>query len=317
MISGAPGSSPNNRPEIASYAGVMVIERASAGLPSRMLASSAPLGWRSVEAVTYADPPRAEEFTFRPDRLMLVLIISGQFMIERRDRGNWRRDSRGPGSLCVVASGHDTRVRWRATSATPMRSLQLHLSPGAADGAGIPDEATLSDPFLSAGAWALLRALDTGGSALYADSIAQALVAQLDLRARATASPREDTARPLGARQVERVTEYMRAHLADDVTVDDLAAVVNISKFHFIRTFAASTGLTPSRYLRRLRAGTAAGLLTATTLPIAAVAAHCGYRSAGQFAAIFRAEHGVSPSAYRRAHGGARPGQSCGSAISR
>ncbi|MFI5844757.1 helix-turn-helix domain-containing protein [Catenuloplanes sp. NPDC051500] len=295
----------------------MGVERAAAGLPSRMLVSSAPLGWRSVEAVTYADPPRAEEFTFRPDRLMLVLIVSGQFTIERRDRGSWRRDSRGPGSLCVVASGHDARVRWRAASAAPIRSLQLHLSPGATGVACIPDEATLSDPFLSAGAWALLRALDTGGSALYADSVAQALIAQLDLRARAAASPPGGTARPLGARQVEQVTDYMRAHLADDVTVDDLAAVVNVSKFHFIRTFAASTGLTPSRYLRRLRAGTAAELLTATTLPIAAVAAHCGYRSAGQFAAIFRAEHGVSPSAYRGAHGGVGPGDPRNSAISR
>ncbi len=96
----------------------------------------------------------------------------------------------------------------------------------------------------------------------------------------------------------------MRAHLADDVTVDDLAAVVNVSKFHFIRTFAAGAGLTPSRYLRRLRARTAAELLTTTTMPVAAVAAHCGYRSAGQFAAIFRTHHGVSPSAYRSAHGG-------------
>ncbi|MDQ0365007.1 hypothetical protein [Catenuloplanes indicus] len=64
-------------------------ERAAAGLPSRMLGSSAPLGWRSVEAVTYADRPRAEEFAFRPGRSMLVLITSGQFLMERRDRDSW------------------------------------------------------------------------------------------------------------------------------------------------------------------------------------------------------------------------------------
>lgn len=277
--------------------------RSSAVLPSRMLASSAGLGWGSVEAVTYADPPRAEEFTYRPGRSMLVLVTSGQFVMQRRDRGGWRRDARGPGSLCVVAPGHDVRVRWRATSATPMRSLQLHLSPGAMGEESIPDEATINDPLLSAGAWALLRALDTGASALYADSIAQALYAHLALRARTAASPPAGRARPLGARQVAQVTDYMRAHLADDVTVDDLASVANISKFHFIRTFAATTGLTPSRYLRRLRTDTAAGLLTATTVPIAEVAARCGYRSAGQFSTVFRAEHGVSPSAYRGAQG--------------
>ncbi|MDR7327140.1 MULTISPECIES: AraC family transcriptional regulator [Catenuloplanes] len=294
----------------------MGIGRTREGMPSRMLVSSAQLGWKTVEAVTYADPPRAEEFTIRPDRLLLVLITSGEFTLERRHRGAWHRDLRGPGSLCVVGSGQDARVRWFATSDMPMRSLQLHLETDAAGEVPVPGETTLTDPFLSAGAWALLRALHAGGPTLYADSVAQALVAHLDLRARAAAAPPDGTARALGARQIEQLTDYMRAHLADDLTVDDLASVVNVSKFHFIRTFAATTGLTPSRYLRRLRARTAAELLTATTLPIATVAARCGYRSAGQFAVVFRGEHGVSPSAYRSGHG-AGPSDSGRSAIRR
>lgn len=268
-------------------------------MPSRVLASSTHLGWTMVEAVTCADPPQADEFVVRPDRLLLVLVTSGEFTIESRVRGAWRRDSRGPGSLCLVGAGHDTHVRWRATSATPMGSLQLHLKSSAADHASIPGEATLNDSLLSGGAWALLRAMRAGSSTLYADSIAQALVAHLAERTRATAPRPDGRNTPLSVRQVDQVADYMRAHLSDDITVDELAAVINVSKFHFIRTFAATTGLTPSRYLRRLRVRTAAELLSATKLPVAAIAVRCGYRSAGQFAAVFRSGHGVTPSRFR------------------
>jgi AraC family transcriptional regulator len=92
----------------------------------------------------------------------------------------------------------------------------------------------------------------------------------------------------------------MRAHLGDDVTVDDLAAVARVSKFHFIRAFALAAGTTPYRYLRRMRLETAAGLLRRTRHSVARIALDCGYRSTGQFARAFRAEYGVPPTLFRR-----------------
>ncbi len=105
---------------------------------------------------------------------------------------------------------------------------------------------------------------------------------------------------PLGAAQVRRIDEYRRGHLGDDLTVVALAGVANVSRFHFIRAFAATTGLAPHRYLRRLRMRAAADLLATTTYSVARVAVMCGYRSAGQFAAAFRAEHQLSPAEFRR-----------------
>ena len=75
--------------------------------------------------------------------------------------------------------------------------------------------------------------------------------------------------------------------------------MANVSKFHFIRIFARTTGLTPYRYLRRMRLQTGADLLRTTSYSVAQIATRCGYLSPGQFATAFRTEYGVRPSDLR------------------
>jgi AraC family transcriptional regulator len=104
---------------------------------------------------------------------------------------------------------------------------------------------------------------------------------------------------PLSGEQFERVTGYMRARLADDITVEQLAAVAGVSKFYFIRLFSAATGCTPHQYLLRLRLRSAAHLLSTTRHPVSEIVKMCGYASAGQFAAAFRREYGENPAAFR------------------
>jgi AraC family transcriptional regulator len=74
---------------------------------------------------------------------------------------------------------------------------------------------------------------------------------------------------------------------------------VNISKFHFLRTFT-KTGLTPHRYLTRIRVHHAAGLLRTSGLSVQQIAMACGYTSVSRFAAAIRRQYGVSPAGYRR-----------------
>jgi len=269
-------------------------------LPSELVRSSDALGWRAVRAAHYADPGVAEEFVTRSERLLLVLVTSGRYRIESRHGGSWRRASYRPGSIGVTAPGNTSVLRWRSTPGEAMESLHLHLEPGAADGAVFPDALTVHDGYVSASAWALSRALTSQAPALYADSLAQGLTAHLAYRL-ARPSPRPAPApSPLSDREVARVVDYMRAHVGDDITVDDLAAVARVSKFHFIRAFSAATGVTPYRYLRRMRLETAAELLRRTPDAVARIAVRCGYRSSGQFARAFRAEYGVPPQLYRR-----------------
>ncbi|MDR7320615.1 MULTISPECIES: AraC family transcriptional regulator [Catenuloplanes] len=265
-------------------------------LPAVPLLTSRELGWTTADVGMYADPPVCDDYRVEFAKPMIHVALSGRYDRGTRHRGRWQVVDRVPGSICVAPPGEFGRMRWRSTSDVPMRSLHVHLDPVATGGRPIGLAMGVRDPFLSAGVRALEQALRAGGPALYADSVARTLAVHLAWGPRSPAGQRMPR---LSEQQVDQLTDYMRARLADNVTVDDLAGVVGVSRFHFIRVFSATTGQTPYQYLRRIRMAAAADLLRGTAQPIAQVALACGYRSPGQFAAAFRREYGVSPTDYR------------------
>lgn len=100
--------------------------------------------------------------------------------------------------------------------------------------------------------------------------------------------------------QERRCCEYLRAHLAENVSLAALAGIANLSPFHFARMFKQATGLPPHAYQRRLRCEKAQELLLATDLSIGDIAAAVGYETPQAFARMFRAETGAAPSDWRR-----------------
>ena len=65
---------------------------------------------------------------------------------------------------------------------------------------------------------------------------------------------------------LRRVLEHMRTHVADPITLEELAAIARLSVSHFARAFRDSVGLAPHRYLMRLRIATACELIRDTDL---------------------------------------------------
>lgn len=112
--------------------------------------------------------------------------------------------------------------------------------------------------------------------------------------------PRPRAAGGLAPRQIRRVTEYLESHLAEDISLPDLAAVAGLSPFHFARAFKTSLGAPPGAYHRSLRVDRARALLRGTDTPITEIAAQVGYEAPQALARVFRREVGVSPSEYRR-----------------
>ncbi|MEV4320113.1 AraC family transcriptional regulator [Actinocrispum sp. NPDC049592] len=263
--------------------------------PGELVTSSSALGWGAVRAETYVDPAEVDAFQTRPsDDLLMVMVTKGVYDIES---GKGRAQYRA-GSVGITAPGNSSLLRWRSTSDERLESFHAHISgqmiaetAEALGKRGVPDLLSLDDPFVRTGLTTLNKALADGAPSLYADSIAQALAAHLlyGLRGEGT----------MGDRTVRKLTTYMKEHLHEEVSLDDLAAQANLSKFHLLRMFKAATGFTPHRYLVDLRMHHAAQLLRESPLSVLQVAIACGYRSPGQFAAAFRRVHGVSPLAYR------------------
>lgn len=110
-------------------------------------------------------------------------------------------------------------------------------------------------------------------------------------------SPRAPTAG--GVQSLGPAVEYIAGEYARPIKVEDLAALVSLSVSHFSRLFRTHFGVSPYRYLRRVRMRAACDLLAASELSVTEVAAQTGYYDAAHFSNDFRAEQGMSPTAYR------------------
>ncbi len=96
----------------------------------------------------------------------------------------------------------------------------------------------------------------------------------------------------------------IRARLAEDLSLDELAAEAGLSPFHFSRMFKRSVGVTPRVFVVRLRIERACELLEKTALPVTEIAQEVGYSSSQVLARVFLKYKRMSPSAYRLAIGG-------------
>ena len=98
---------------------------------------------------------------------------------------------------------------------------------------------------------------------------------------------------------LRRARDLADRHYAEPLDLDGLAASAGVSKYHFLRCFAATYGRTPALYLAERRIERAQDLLRATNLTVTEVCFLVGYSSLGSFSTRFRQLVGVSPSAYQ------------------
>jgi AraC family transcriptional regulator len=92
---------------------------------------------------------------------------------------------------------------------------------------------------------------------------------------------------------------FIESHLADPLTLDEVAAIGGVSRFHMVRAFAAATGLSVMRYVRARRLSEAARALAAGAPDILTLALDADYGSHEAFTRAFRDHFGVTPEAVR------------------
>ncbi|WP_041674915.1 helix-turn-helix transcriptional regulator [Ramlibacter tataouinensis] len=108
-----------------------------------------------------------------------------------------------------------------------------------------------------------------------------------------------DAARRAGQARMERVREYLWAHHARDLTVQELAGVAGLSRAHLTRAFSAHFGVPPHVHLNAVRLHRAQALLLAGR-PLAEVALACGFADQSHFSRRFKGSFGVAPGRWLR-----------------
>jgi AraC family transcriptional regulator len=146
-------------------------------------------------------------------------------------------------------------------------------------------QALLSDP-----------SLDLPG---YAEALIEVL--GFDLFRSAAAKPlQSQAAGALSPQQVRLVTEYIDAHLSERPRISDLAAVVHLTRYHFIRSFKQAAGMPPHQFMIARRVERAKEMLADQEETVASVAERTGFGTSLQLARAFRRVVGTTPSEFRR-----------------
>ncbi len=99
---------------------------------------------------------------------------------------------------------------------------------------------------------------------------------------------------------VDGPVQFVLNHFGGDISLNDLAQVAGLSKYHFIRKFRKEAGITPGAFLLRYRMVQAMDLLTSSTRKVREVAVAVGYRDPAAFSRAFLRTTGTKPYMYRQ-----------------
>ena len=118
--------------------------------------------------------------------------------------------------------------------------------------------------------------------------------------AKTTAHATLDNVAPgLSERRKRMALDYIEANLSRDITLAEIAGAAALSPYHFSRSFKATIGTTPVRYVWSRRVELAKRLLR-TAMPLIDVAAAAGFSSQISFTTAFKQATGATPAAWLR-----------------
>ncbi|MBQ9198518.1 MAG: helix-turn-helix domain-containing protein [Clostridia bacterium] len=107
--------------------------------------------------------------------------------------------------------------------------------------------------------------------------------------------------------ELKSVLARINRQLGREIDVDEMARMSSLSKYHFIRVFQKSVGMTPRQYVIAVRMNHAKYLLTHTDLTVGTLAERVGYASESMFCATFKRTQGITPTEYRRSRKETKP----------
>lgn len=260
----------------------------------------APSGGRELEAlsrggvavVLYASPPYDVHVpAMGAARLSINLSaasVEGALEGERRQVHQARTHS-----LFLTPAG--ASAAWR--KAVPSRHINIYFDPLAFDGAGrqplLNGALSRGRPLFDALADELARGDAFADEAV--DSLARLILLRL-ARQRSTARTGRN---PLTPPHLERLSDYVRAHLDQRILVADLAAVAGLPANRFAAAFVAATGQSPHQYVLAQRLAHAVALLRCGSEPLAQVAVACGFASQQHMTQVMRSRLGQTPARLR------------------
>jgi AraC family transcriptional regulator len=256
------------------------------------------------EGMSKAEPLRSHAWP----KTTIFLCTGGEHgTVSFKHRGIWTEDHVRSGYLFMARTDSEIQER-RATHVWPVMVLQLdnaklaHMAP---DQMSAIERSLVSmlgtrDDRLTTLMHAVRAEVRDGcpSGRLFGESLSIALIAYLAAKY-ATPPQVEPRMAALLPAQKRSIIDHIHANLGSDISVTELAGLVQMSPSHFARVFKASFGVTPYRFVMRERIEGSKDMLASTKLSASQVAMAFGFASQSHFVKVFRQFAGVTPKQYK------------------
>jgi AraC family transcriptional regulator len=223
------------------------------------------------------------------------------------DRQNITSRTR-PGTITIIPSGHE--ARWDIAGSIEVSHIYLtqarfqDCTDKLAEGKRVEllDRVGFEDPAAARIMELLSGEAEIGepSARLFVEQAIDLLCIQLLRKHTVLSNPVTRPPAGLAPWQVKRVTAYMLERASESLTLDELASVIHLSRFHFCTAFRLATGKTPHEWLVIQRIDMARKLLEDRVLNITEVGLAVGYGTPSAFTAAFRKIVGCTPTDFRR-----------------
>lgn len=278
-------------------------------VPGKLTVHSQEEGWEGVAVRGYRYTGSDVEVPPMRDYIVVAYRRGATAMSRQMDR-RWTHETLRPGDVSLLTRASDSHWVWpqdievvvhvyltqEELAATCRQMYQREVAD-----IELHDVLKANDPAIHRTAMLLAAEAAHGGvgSRLVVESLScQLAVHILRRHAQVRFQDRHGPGR-LSTQQLRLVDDQIRYHLDEDLSLQDLADTLNLSRFHFARRFRQTTGVSAHAYVVRQRIERAEILLRRTRTPLRDVAAQCGFSDQSHMTRIFKQRLGLTPGKYR------------------
>jgi AraC family transcriptional regulator len=271
--------------------------------PNRVLLESGRF-WRGYRVELMRIPPIGILERVSTPQHRIVFVASGTCDVRYRAYAREARCRLSRGTFCFISRGYlFERLAWkgRRFEAIMVDITDFGADPNPVDAFGRTDALFdmcmgIEDARVSTLIELVRAEIEAGGptGGAYGEALSLALASRVaSLCASMPGSQRR--AATLSSKQLGRITEHIGKNLSEELTIDRLAALVNMSPFHFARCFKQTAGMTPHQFVTRERILRAREMLVSGEQTIGEIAMALGFASQSHFADVYRRITGSSP----------------------
>jgi AraC family transcriptional regulator len=279
------------------------INTTSSFLPCAPLLSSIKAGWEHLFLEYHYQPSgEHQEVCAAGDTIAIFTKVDAIGKAERTIDGTLYEHSVTAGDIIILPAKVGVKACWQGSSEFILLGFPPHLFSHIVDESRarqVIPQLGISDPLILQMGLALKQVLENNlNSRLYVETMANALFVHL-IQNYATNKPvLTESAKGLGRRKLQQAIDYINTNLDRDLSLSELANLVQISPHYFALLFKQSTGLTPHQYVIKARVNRSKELLQQGELSIADISQIVGFANQSHLNLHFKRLVGVTPKKY-------------------